>query len=293
MSFGILSAYIPTASQEVNRKRHLELLDDLAMLGYTNARTIKGRWEGAPEQSILVTDPNPAHILHLGQRYGQESVLIDGFWKNLIWKPPPPVTLSLHQRLAFGGRNLPKRVAQRYLMAGYYKLQKGTPIPEVIQRWSQDGDKALEDSMPVFYSVRELLPWREYVWSRKRSRPGYALVDGKKVWLSGPLKWDAIRADMLARGWDIRQPLIMQVGKDGNAKIGEGNHRLAIAQNIGLNRIPVTFLFQQRVSKEQPTTPEVSKPAIRRVMEEKRKTRKPATPEEQEQIDEIMSLLDI
>ena len=39
----------------------------------------------------------------------------------------------------------------------------------------------------------------------------------------------------------------MQVGKNGVAKIGEGNHRLAVAKELGIEKVPVYFLFYNNV----------------------------------------------
>lgn len=191
------------------------------------------------------------------------------------------------------------RVATRYIRAlsktaAYYELEPGTSVDEVLRRWAEDGDKAYDHSMPVWYSPRDLRRYKEYNWTRENSRPGNAIVNGKRVHLQGPLKWDAIAEDLRIRGWDIKEPLHMQVGRNGKAMVGEGNHRLAIAEQLGLSKVPVLFHFRQKVEKEKPIEePTVSPRAVKRVVEKvkKVKERKPLDPETEKQVDELMELL--
>jgi len=129
--------------------------------------------------------------------------------------------------------------------ATYYNLQPGTPISEVISLWQERSSKAYDRSMPVYYEPREIWPYREYTWTRERSRGGPMEVDGQYIRLEGPQKWDAL-VDVLQRdGWDPSEPLIFVIGHQGGAKVGEGNHRLAIAYQLGI-KVPVRFLYYER-----------------------------------------------
>lgn len=129
-----------------------------------------------------------------------------------------------------------------HIYAGsYYRLSRGTPLQEVIDKWQEGRSKPYSDSMPQWYSPRALWPHREYTWDRNSSRSGIAVVDGKMVDLPGPLKWDAIVKDMKKRGWDKDEPLYFKVGESG-AKVEEGNHRLAIALKLN-KKVPVVFRF--------------------------------------------------
>lgn len=177
----------------------------------------------------------------------------------------------------------------------YYTLGRGTPIDEVIRRWADNEppQKAYDDSMPQPYTPAQVWPFREFTWTREKARPGYARVGGKQVWLDGPLKWDALVADMKANGWDPKEPLHMKVGKNGKALVGEGNHRLAIAMATGLRQVPVAFHFEQNVSKTPEKEPKVEvKPDLaKRVVKRYVEKNKPRTPEEEEKIQDIMDLL--
>lgn len=98
-TFGIISAYIPTASLETNQIRLDDLKEDLRALGYSTSE-VKGSWKGAPERSLLVYNIKFTQIRELGQKYGQEAVVYNDSLVSLIPKPPRPVSLSLSQRLA-------------------------------------------------------------------------------------------------------------------------------------------------------------------------------------------------
>lgn len=134
-------------------------------------------------------------------------------------------------------------------IAGYYNWNPSYDIKDVLLEWSQNGNKIYNDTMPAYYSPRELWPFREYTWTREKSRSGFAIVDGRPVELPGAQKWDTIKKNLLQKGWDPSEPLYLQVGKNGEAKVAEGNHRLAMARELSLNNIPVVFQFYQNVSK--------------------------------------------
>lgn len=174
----------------------------------------------------------------------------------------------------------------------YYDLRSDIPLREVLRRWADDGQSANDDSMPQSYSAKELWPLREFTWTRETARDGNAKVGGKSVDLPGPLKWDAMAVDLKARGWDPKDPLHLHVGKNGKMKVAEGNHRLAIAKQINLSKIPVRIHFQQSVKKDPPPKrdPVVElKPApVKKAIE---KPTKPMTPKDKKQIDDLMGLL--
>lgn len=53
---------------------------------------------------------------------------------------------------------------------------------------------------------------------------------------------------MRKHGWrEDEQPLLLFIGKEGNVKVGEGNHRLAIARELGMKKVPVKFMFRRKV----------------------------------------------
>jgi hypothetical protein len=114
------------------------------------------------------------------------------------------------------------------LEAGYYKIPPGMSIREVSKKWMA-GEKAYDDSMPVWYAAEEVWPFREYTWSATNAR-------------NSPEEFETIRAKLKAEGWKPEMPAHVALGKDGKIKVGEGNHRLAIARELGL-KVPVWFHF--------------------------------------------------
>ena len=118
----------------------------------------------------------------------------------------------------------------------YYHFDPGMmSIADVLDRWMKSGDKTYDD---VFWlSPDDVWPYREYTWSRGHSRHDAAY-------------WDSLVAS-LSSGWDATNSLKLIFGKNGQVKVGEGNHRLAISREIGLNLIPVEFLFYQVVDSER------------------------------------------
>jgi len=130
-----------------------------------------------------------------------------------------------------------------YLKEEYYELNPDAPpsIDEVMKDW-QAGNKAYdpdstfssqERDYHAFYSVEELMPYREYDWGPAKHRGSQA-------------EWDKLM-NSIKKGFDPKQPLLVQVGKNGVAKIGEGNHRLAVANELGIEKVPVYFEFYHNV----------------------------------------------
>ena len=143
-----------------------------------------------------------------------------------------------------------RKVARRFLARhDYYKVTPDMSIEDVARRFVKERDKPRGGGTHGFYSVRELWPLREYTWTRDNAREGHARTeDGEYVNLPGPQKWDMIKEDMRKHGWRKDEvPLRLFIGKDGNVKVGEGNHRLAIARELGMKKLPVKFMFRNSV----------------------------------------------
>jgi ParB-like chromosome segregation protein Spo0J len=97
---------------------------------------------------------------------------------------------------------------KKFLKEGYYKIDPADPpsLQDVIDGW-QRGDKSR----------------------------------GPEAKTSSPEKWDNLKKSIEEEG--VKETLIFQVGKNGVAKVAEGNHRLAIAKELGIDKVPVKFLF--------------------------------------------------
>lgn len=128
----------------------------------------------------------------------------------------------------------------RVLCESYYAY-KGQSVAEVIRRWQEEGDKLFDPPKQIRHKkhamyahglvpVKELWPHREYTWTRSKAR-------------RSPEEWDKLAAQMDAEG--VQDPLHLMIGRRGGVKIGEGNHRLAIARELGMKTLPVVFHFRE------------------------------------------------
>jgi hypothetical protein len=143
---------------------------------------------------------------------------------------------------------------------GYYHAEPGMNIKDIAARW-RAGDKIYDMSMPLEMPIEEVWKYRDYDRHRDFSRSGrpwpFYSPEGQdnhqqKKNYSGPEKWDLMIQSMQKYGWDKNEPLQLVVGKDGRAKIGEGNHRLAIARQLGMKTVPVFVYFNDTVYHTDP-----------------------------------------
>jgi len=131
-----------------------------------------------------------------------------------------------------------QNLLEQLFCEGYYRIDPNNPpsVNKVLSRWVIEGDKAYDEFVHGWYSVDDLWPYREYTWAREDSR-------------RSPEEWDELKQSLEDSGWSENDPLLMMVGENGKAKVGEGNHRLAVARGLGLDKVPVRFEFWKSVSK--------------------------------------------
>jgi len=142
----------------------------------------------------------------------------------------------------------------------YYPPEdKDYPIEVVQKIWIDCGMKLFETTTGIHavYTPEELWPYREYDWTPETaSGTPVTGIDGNEFtdkWSMLPDeegnlgfdKWKAM-ADKLKKGWLERDPAIVYIGKNA-IKVGEGNHRLAVAKQIGLKEVPVRFIWRSEV----------------------------------------------
>lgn len=143
-----------------------------------------------------------------------------------------------------------KSLIERYT---YYSPQKYTSIRSVEKRYYEDGDKTHDNFKTIsgeYYAImtdiNEVDKYKEYTWSSKKFR--------RKDF--DPEYWDGLVEDIRKNG--IRSPIIIILYKHepNKAHIGEGNHRLGVAKEIGLKELPVRFEFwmgdEKRKKKSKP-----------------------------------------
>jgi len=115
----------------------------------------------------------------------------------------------------------------------YYNIPSGAKIKDVVDKWSSKGDKLYDDDVHAVFPAEEVWPYHEYTWSRDSAR-------------RSPDEWDELYEAMKKGGWSRKKPAVVLVGKNGKAKVGEGNHRLAMAMELGID-VPVVFEFRNSV----------------------------------------------
>jgi len=121
----------------------------------------------------------------------------------------------------------------------YYDIdpQNPPPVQDIIDTWSKNHaqiyDSCINSRNPAWYDTKDLTQFREYQAYELRN-PTYTDRYQELA--------DSIRQN------GIRDPIIIEIGANGRAKIGEGNHRHQIALQLGLKKVPVRFLFKQEVT---------------------------------------------
>jgi len=127
-------------------------------------------------------------------------------------------------------------------------------VEQVIENWAENNMKARERVYKV--PIDQLWPYREYNWNRKNSREGELKVDNITTWVWGPIKWDAIKESMKKEGWKDGSWLTLYIGQeDGSAYLGEGNHRIVIAKELGMKEVLVVYGFRDGKVGKSISTP--------------------------------------
>jgi hypothetical protein len=129
---------------------------------------------------------------------------------------------------------------RQFLNEEWYRPKTNATVGDIAKRYYEQGDKAHEylktkagHAFTVVATVKELDKYKEYDWSRTKFR---------KMDIE-PEYWDKLVKEIKKDG--IRNPLtiILYKHEPKRAKIGEGNHRLGIAKEIGLKDLPVRFEY--------------------------------------------------
>lgn len=117
-------------------------------------------------------------------------------------------------------------------MGEYYTWDPSLSIEEILERWQKYGAKAYSNVSDSFQ-----LPTGEYF---EAIYPIDALWEYRRD--DRPVN-PALAKGLEEHGW--LAPLLIKVGKNGCVEIGEGNHRIRIAHEKGLQYVPVRFWFVQ------------------------------------------------
>ena len=161
-------------------------------------------------------------------------------------------------------RLLRQLVRECLLSEAYYDLNPLSPPPidYVINEWKKGNKADPAETYHAMYLPSELWPYREYTWNEDTASGKEVMGKDKSLYqdkwhfvpldaeglIVGRSKWNFMFNELKTKGWNPRDPLHLEVGKNGVAKVGEGNHRLAIAKELGIH-VPVLFTFKNFVEK--------------------------------------------
>jgi len=122
----------------------------------------------------------------------------------------------------------------------YYRIDRNDPpsIEQILNCWVKNGgaiyDSNVNHLRPALYQPSDLTPYREYPRGYLRNQPETQ-------------RYQDLKKDIEENGF--QDPIIVTFGKNGVVKISEGNHRHEIGLELGIEKIPVRFIFWQNVSK--------------------------------------------
>lgn len=132
-------------------------------------------------------------------------------------------------KITEGAREVIRQVAEEF-----YPLEHAADLETILSK-IKDGDKPAI-SADVMLSPEEVWPYREFTRTKEDNR-------------HSPEEWESMKSTMKEKGWDDRNPLHLMVSEDGDALVVDGNHRLALAKECGVESIPVRLTFVKDLSK--------------------------------------------
>ena len=144
---------------------------------------------------------------------------------------------GIYPSLKIANQNVMTRgkTARIHKFSGYYDMKPGMRVKDIADLWLKS-DKAYDDSMPQDFQLEDVWQYREF----DRLSPSQQVYEKTREHI------DQLKKEMSA-GWRRDRPCQIQVGKNGKIKVGEGNHRLIAAKELGIKRIPCVFFFYQNV----------------------------------------------
>jgi hypothetical protein len=161
---------------------------------------------------------------------------------------------------------------------GPYYYKDPPRLVEIIQRWKRLNAKLVDESMPLMLSLKEVWPHREFRWTREQAR-------------RSPEEWDTLEEQLQKEGWNPRDPLILDIGREGGVKVAEGNHRLAIARALGIKKIPVRVFYAQGVVRKTSIKHRPPESPARRFAPPSSRPPRDLPPEQEALVESILDLL--
>ena len=134
----------------------------------------------------------------------------------------------------------------------WYRIKGKPTIKEIAERYYDEGDKAHDSGQTktgrpytIIASVKELDKYKEYDWNKKHFRK-------RDI---EPEYWNKLVKSIKKEG--IKEPIYLILYKnERRGRIGEGNHRLGVAKEIGLKEVPVIFEYYMGKKPKPPEKPD-------------------------------------
>ena len=124
-------------------------------------------------------------------------------------------------------------------------------IKTIFEGWlTKPREELVDEGRVYFVPTKELLANRYYKFLRTEEKalaPGKVKNKTREDEETGRSKYRTIRDSIRANGFDPLRPLTFLIRKNWTKiQLHQGHHRLAIAKELGLDEVPVLFLYDRK-----------------------------------------------
>jgi len=117
-------------------------------------------------------------------------------------------------------------------VANHYYISQKEPISikDVASNWT-GGEKPYDElEEHAVYPIDDVLEYRDFNWIEESEE-------------KSPEEYNKVLQNIKELG--IIEPVVIEVGINGQAVIVDGNNRLAVAKQLNIKEVPVKFVFSQ------------------------------------------------
>jgi hypothetical protein len=117
-------------------------------------------------------------------------------------------------------------------VANHYYISKEEPISikDVARNWNGGEQPYNEPEEHAVYPIDDVLEYRDFNWIEESEE-------------KSPEEYNKVLQNIKELG--IIEPVVIEVGINGQAVIVDGNNRLAVAKQLNIKEVPVKFVFSQ------------------------------------------------